>query len=57
MSRRLRKILIAVLAIATITTVLWLSVGRDRVYQTGPVCEEDMSCWNCSTMGNKVCGN
>ena len=22
---------------------------------TTPVCEEDMPCWDCSTMGNKVC--
>jgi len=21
-----------------------------------PICEEDMPCWDCSTMGNKVCG-
>lgn len=20
------------------------------------VCQEDMSCWNCQTMGNHVCG-
>ena len=19
-------------------------------------CEEDMPCWNCNTMGNKICG-
>lgn len=19
-------------------------------------CQEDMSCWDCSTMGNKICG-
>jgi len=19
-------------------------------------CEEDQSCWNCETMGNKICG-
>jgi hypothetical protein len=21
------------------------------------VCEEDMSCWDCATMGNMVCGD
>jgi hypothetical protein len=23
---------------------------------TTPRCEEDMACWKCDTMGNKVCG-
>lgn len=23
---------------------------------TAPACEEDMPCWDCETMGNKVCG-
>ena len=22
----------------------------------GPVCTEDMDCWDCSTMGNLICG-
>jgi hypothetical protein len=21
-----------------------------------PRCEEDEACWNCQTMGNKICG-
>lgn len=24
---------------------------------TIPRCEEDEPCWNCATMGNRICGN
>ena len=24
---------------------------------TAPICYEDMPCWDCSTMGNLICGN
>lgn len=23
---------------------------------TVPICQEDMPCWDCTTMGNKICG-
>jgi hypothetical protein len=25
--------------------------------QITPVCEEDMPCWDCTTMGNRICGH
>jgi len=31
-------------------------VGLFYVHNNTRSCQEDMPCWNCATMGNKVCG-
>lgn len=45
-----RTIFLAMLlALAAIAPVEALNSSDSR-------CEEDMPCWNCETMGNKICG-
>lgn len=31
--------------------------GEHNYEKDHAVCTEDMSCWNCTTMGNHVCGH
>ena len=38
--------------IVVIVLVLWASIS----IFSNPSCQEDMNCWECSTMGNQVCG-
>lgn len=52
------------IAIGIVVSLLVLVVNarldNDRVFNTGPTtqrCEEDMPCWDCSTMGNHICGH
>lgn len=38
----------------------WLNVGDARAYEPSPspaqACVEDEPCWDCETMGNRICG-
>lgn len=45
----MRRIAAAVLALALLG---WCGGGAHTQR-----CEEDQACWNCHTMGNRVCGN
>lgn len=41
------------------TAVLLVVVLSGPVGETGPgtgACQEDMKCWDCRTMGNRICG-
>jgi hypothetical protein len=48
-------------ALCLLTIVLALLAnwkwGDPRVGPTGkPICQEDQRCWDCHTMGNRICG-
>lgn len=45
----------ALVAFAVLGTALVLAAAA-LWPAAGTRCEEDMSCWNCQTMGNHVCG-
>lgn len=60
---RADKALYAVLSLLVALTFIVLAVGAARGAQANlkgnPTivrCEEDMPCWDCSTMGNRICG-
>lgn len=37
--------------------ILWMTAYRSMQLETSRVtCYEDQACWDCSSMGNKVCG-
>jgi len=55
MARLLVKILFGLTVLVLVMSALWSRVDGDRVFRTG--CTEDMACWNCQTMGNRVCGS
>lgn len=40
---------LAIVLIVVIVMWAWVTPGPPR-------CEEDMACWNCHTMGNRICG-
>lgn len=49
------------MAVALLALVVWAGwTTRNVDSETGrpvqPVCQEDESCWNCHTMGNRICG-
>ena len=48
-----------VLAILVLALVLWVShveYATEAGAQSPARCEEDMPCWDCETMGNRICG-
>lgn len=55
----MKTILVTIACVFTACWMIWL-VGRaiDQEFQTQrpAVCTEDMSCWDCKTMGNEICG-
>ncbi|MFD5245063.1 hypothetical protein ACFWIW_10990 [Amycolatopsis sp. NPDC058340] len=50
----------ALLGAAAVAVVLLAGCDRDTTGRPSPPpvtsCEEDQPCWDCHTMGNKVCG-
>lgn len=42
-------LLVMAILIVTVTMAIGLAQGSAK-------CTEDMACWDCKTMGNKVCG-
>jgi hypothetical protein len=58
-TKGLMKMRQAIVGFTLVVSVLVTGIAFDR---TNPneikliKCEEDMPCWDCSTMGNKVCG-
>jgi hypothetical protein len=51
----------AALAVALLALVVWAGwTTRNVDSETGrpvhPVCQEDAACWDCHTMGNRICG-
>ena len=42
------------IVILTVITIMFMVLMWAA--QVEPRCTEDMSCWDCSTMGNKICG-
>ena len=42
--------------IAVIIAALALSFSATATSHHHVRCTEDMACWNCHTMGNKICG-
>lgn len=48
----MKNVLILVTVLLLILVIGFVYVVNDI---TGP-CYEDMSCWNCETMGNQICG-
>ena len=51
MSRRAWRSVAIVVVLEVIVVVLLLAWCRPE-----PTCTEDMSCWDCATMGNQICG-
>lgn len=49
------KGLVYALPISIIAYVL-IALALAGAVSSGTICEEDMACWNCETMGNGVCG-
>lgn len=52
------------LALLVIAVFLLMEAGRGASYNlhhplppTTVTCQEDEPCWNCSTMGNHICGS
>ena len=33
-----------------------INIFADPVAQVAEFCAEDMACWDCETMGNRICG-
>jgi hypothetical protein len=55
--------IVALLALGTVLTLFLLAcfaIGQSRttglIEPTSTTCMEDMPCWDCTTMGNGVCG-
>jgi len=44
------------LMIVGILVIHDLSLQLNRLQSTAITCQEDMPCWDCTTMGNKICG-
>jgi hypothetical protein len=60
--RRLLAIVLAVLGLTAIL-VVGIAIALDRrtipaipAPSTSTTCVEDMPCWDCTTMGNRICG-
>lgn len=53
--RKAEKFTVAMAGIllALWAVVVWVTVAT---YEINSACQEDESCWDCNTMGNKVCG-
>lgn len=49
------KKIIAALAVTTALVLTGCSEAK-TTNKTSVACEEDQPCWDCHTMGNKVCG-
>ena len=50
---------VVAVGIALIIVVAALSVHRaveGEATRSSPLCTEDMECWDCETMGNRICG-
>ena len=50
-----------ILALLVLALVLWAShleyeTETSPATSTSTVCVEDMDCWDCETMGNRLCG-
>ena len=43
-------------ALACIAGTVWFGLAYLAVPLVGVSCQEDMACWDCYTMGNKICG-
>lgn len=56
MNKNFKLILALGIACVLYFTTFGLSVNRAREESKPVPCEEDMPCWDCNTMGNKVCG-
>lgn len=61
MTRRRIRWLLGDLAVLVVAFTLLAWAARPATHDTKPAtpttrCTEDMACWNCSTMGNRVCG-
>lgn len=52
-----KRFWITYLAVVTILAAI-LVIGVVAVKSAGPEygCMEDMPCWDCETMGNRICG-
>lgn len=44
------------LAVLALFSSGWSMTIPQFHHRPAPVCYEDMSCWDCSTMGNRKCG-
>jgi hypothetical protein len=51
-------VMICLIGLAIIGTFVIhdLSVQLNKLQSTAITCQEDMPCWDCTTMGNKICG-
>lgn len=58
-----KPVLIALVAAVIIAVTSWISNHADPdfvpedITSDLSVCEEDMPCWDCETMGNLICGD
>ena len=48
--------IIGMLMFATFVVYVTLNVVASPAAQVAEFCAEDMGCWDCETMGNKICG-
>jgi hypothetical protein len=46
----------AVGLLLTLSAQVGMWVGRHEPRAPMIVCEEDQPCWDCNTMGNRICG-
>lgn len=47
---------IGVVAVAVFVVYVTINIFADPVAQVAEFCAEDMACWDCETMGNRICG-
>ncbi len=52
MSLKLQRFIV-IYSIFLLGALVWLTVSLDSEETS---CQEDMPCWDCKTMGNRICG-
>jgi hypothetical protein len=53
---RPRKVLLGLLLLGSAWGVVQVPKDPPKDFSPQVRCAEDMPCWDCATMGNKVCG-
>lgn len=61
MSERIIDAALVALVVAATVLALVLAgtlvvLAHDKLSDPAPVCQEDEACWDCRTMGNRICG-
>lgn len=51
-----RRVLLGAVVLAGAVYAGHVATGPVRAPIPSAVCEEDQPCWNCATMGNRICG-